>query len=427
MARLWYALYNVLLHVGALACLPVWLFARFARGRYKGQFKERMGILPRDALARFGAAPAIWVHAASAGETSSAVPLVKRLRESCPRAPLLFTVTSRYGKEMARRQLAGVADAILFSPLDLPLFVARFLNRIRPFLYVMVETDLWPNLVRQARARGVKVALASGHAGERRAWRLLRSFGRATLGHVDLFLMQTEDDARRIVERGAPRARVQVLGNLKYDGMAGRVADDERPRLRASFGLPDGARVLVAGSTLEEDEAPVLDAIAALRREGVDLRAVVAPRRTERVGDVTRGCGARGLSCALRTSGGAGDVVVLDTMGELAGTYNLADVAYVGGGFTPEVGLHNVLEPLVCGAPVLLGPHHGKAWRAARELLRCGAGREVGNGAALLGAIRELLSDPAAMGRMRAAGESLLQANRGAAARQAERIRELVA
>jgi 3-deoxy-D-manno-octulosonic-acid transferase len=427
MARLWYALYNALLHVGALVCVPFWLVARLVRGRYRGQFKERMGLLPREALARFGSEPALWVHAASAGETTAAAPLLRELRAAFPRAPLLFTVTSRYGKEMAHRRLGDLADAVLFSPLDLPLFVARFLNRIRPFLYVMVETDLWPNMVRQARRRGAKVALASGHAGERRAWRFLRSFGRATLGHVDLFLMQTEEDARRIVERGAPADRVQVLGSLKFDSTAAYVPSEERPALRADLGVPEGARVLVAGSTLAEDEGPVLDLVAALRREGVPLFAIVAPRRQERVREVVEGGGARGLACALRTRRERGDLLVLDTMGELARAYNVADVAYVGGGFTPDVGLHNILEPMVCGVPVLFGPHHGKAWRAARELLRAGAGREVADGKALLHAVRELFADAEAMERMRRAGEALLRANRGAAARQAARIRELVA
>ncbi|MGH7162411.1 MAG: 3-deoxy-D-manno-octulosonic acid transferase, partial [Planctomycetota bacterium] len=142
---LWYALYNVLVHLGALLCLPFWLFARFLRGRYRGQFRERMGILPRAALARFGERPAVWVHAASAGETVSAGPLVRRLREAFPDAPFLLTVTSRYGKEMAERSLGGAVDAVLFSPLDLPWFVRRFLERVNPLLYVMVETDLWPN------------------------------------------------------------------------------------------------------------------------------------------------------------------------------------------------------------------------------------------------------------------------------------------
>lgn len=414
--------YNVALHLGALACLPFWLIARLVRGRYRGQFKERMGILPDGLLSAFPGEGAVWIHAASAGETAAAVPLVKRLRDLLPRRPFLFTVTSRYGKEMAVRRLAGVVDAIAFSPLDLPLFCRRFLRRVRPSLYVMVETDLWPNLVVLAKRRGARVAVASGHAGPRT---FPRPFWRSVFRSVDLLLMQSEADARHIVARGAAPERVRVAGNLKFDGAA-RMDPAAIPSWRAELKLPERARVLVAGSTLLEDEAPVLDAVRAIRAEGVDLVAVVAPRRQERVAPLLDACAARGLPAATRTGGGAGAVLVLDTMGELQRTYEIADVAYVGGGFTPEVGLHNVIEPLVCETPVLMGPHRGKARRLAEEVLRAGAGIEVPDGAALARDLRSLLLDGARRSALAAAGRDLLAAHRGAADRQAKGLAELL-
>lgn len=294
---IWYAIYNIALHLGALLCLPFWLAARVFRGRYRGQFKERMGILPAEMLARFDGSGAVWIHAASAGETAAAAPLVLRLRDLLPRRPFLFTVTSRYGKEMAVRRLGGVVDAIAFSPLDLPLFCRRFLRRIRPSLYVMVETDLWPNLVLIAKRRGAKVAVASGHAGPRT---FPRPFWRRVLRDVDLLLMQSEPDARHIVARGAPPGRVHVSGNLKFDGAA-RMDAAALPAWRKELGLPQAARVLVAGSTLLEDEALVLDAVRDLRAEGIELVAIVAPRRQERVLPLLEACSARGLPAARRT------------------------------------------------------------------------------------------------------------------------------
>ncbi|HEX5135976.1 MAG TPA: glycosyltransferase N-terminal domain-containing protein [Planctomycetota bacterium] len=421
---IWYAVYNVALHLGALVCLPFWLVARLLRGRYRGQFKERMGILPAEILARFPQGEgAVWIHAASAGETAAAVPLVRRLRDLLPRRPFLFTVTSRYGKEMALKRLSGVVDAIAFSPLDLPLFCRRFLGRVRPSLYVMVETDLWPNLVVLAKRRGAKVAIASGHAGPRT---FPRPFWRYVFGRVDLLLMQSEADARHVVARGAPVARVRVGGNLKFDGAA-RMDAAALPAWRAELKIPEGARVLVAGSTLPEDEGPVLDAVRALRAEGVDLVAVVAPRRQERVPPLLGACSARGLAAATRTGGGSGAVLVLDTMGELQRAYEVADVAYVGGGFTPEVGLHNVIEPLVCEVPVLMGPHRGKARRLAEEVLSAGAGLEVADGPALAAALRALLADEARRKALASAGRALLSLHRGAADRQARSLAELLA
>jgi 3-deoxy-D-manno-octulosonic-acid transferase len=419
---IWYAIYNVALHLGALVCLPFWLAARLLRGRYRGQFLERMGILPDEVLAPFPGEGAVWIHAASAGETAAAAPLVRKLRDLLPRRPFLFTVTSRYGKEMAARRLEGVVDAVAFSPLDLPLFCRRFLRRIRPSLYVMVETDLWPNLVILAKRRGARVAIASGHAGPRT---FPRAFWRRVFRDVDLLLMQSEGDAGHIVARGAPRERVEVMGNLKFDGAA-RMDPDAIAGWRAELEIPEGARVLVAGSTLEEDEAPVLDAVRALRAEGLDLVAVVAPRRQERVAPVLEACAARGLAAARRTGGGSGAVLVLDTMGELQRAYEVADVAYVGGGLTPEVGLHNVIEPLVCEVPVLMGPHRGKARRLAEAVLRAGAGLEVRAGAALLAELRSLLTDDARRRALSAAGRDLLAAHRGAAERQARRLAGLV-
>jgi 3-deoxy-D-manno-octulosonic-acid transferase len=421
--RLWYAFYNVILHVGVLVCLPFWLFVRLVRGRYRGQFLERMAILPPEVREKFGARPAVWIHAASAGETASAAPLVVALREHFPGHPFLFTFTSRYGKDMATRRLGEVVDAICFSPLDLPMFCRRFLDLVRPRLYVMVETDLWPNLVRAAKRRGAAVAIASGHAGPRS---LPRPFWRAVLGHVDLLLMQTEADAQNIRRRGAPPDRVHVMGNLKFDSSAGRLAPGEIAAWREELGLREGAPVFVAGSTLAEDEGPVLEAIAALRAEGLDLSAIVAPRRQERVADVRKRCEACGLEAALRTEGGGAPVLILDTMGELARCYNVAQVAYVGGGLTPDVGLHNLLEPLVCGAPVLFGPHRGKARRIAEEVLRAGAGVEVGGGAALLSTLRALLTDAGQHAGLVERGQAMLADHEGAARRQADRIRELV-
>ena len=419
--RLWYALYDLLLYAGVVACLPFWLFVRGRRGRARGQCLDRMGVLAPEGRARVGVQPALWVHAASAGETAAAVPLVRALKERWPDAPVLFTVTSRYGKEMAQRRLEGVADAVCFSPLDVPYFCRRYLAAIRPRLYAMVETDIWPNLLRQAAKREVPCFLASGYASPRT---FPRSFWRAVFSHVDLFMMQTDEDVRNVVARGAEAARVSVGGNMKFDGSGRALAADELPALREDFGFPAGSPVFVAGSTLLEDEEPILEAIAALRDDGIDLHAIIAPRRQDRVPEVMRALEQRGLDAVRRTEGGRAPILVLDTMGELAVTYNLASVAYVGGGFTPEVGLHNLIEPLVCGAPVLFGPHRGKAARVAHEILRLGAGVEIKDGGALLDTMRRVLTDPDTASRLGRAGKTLLEFHQGAAERQAVWIRE---
>ncbi len=283
----------------------------------------------------------------------------------------------------------------------------------------MVETDIWPNLVRLIDAPCV---LASGYASARS---IPRPFWRAVFRHIDLFLMQTDLDAENMKRRGALPERVKVGGNLKFDGGGDAISADDLSGLRADFDVPDGVPLFVAGSTLAEDESPVLDAICALRAEGIDLRAIVAPRRQDRVPEVLRGLLERGVPAQLRTTGTPAPVIVLDTMGELANTYNIASVAYVGGGLTPDVGLHNLIEPLDGGAPVLFGPHRGKAARIAREILRMGAGIELTDGSELLAKMRSVLMDHEEQRRLVQAGHDLLELHRGAAVRQAQLIEGL--
>lgn len=413
----WFALYNVVLHVGVVACAPFWFAVRFFRGRYKGQFRERMGLLSDDVRGRFGHAPAIWVHAASAGETVAAEPLVRALKKTWPDRPIFFSVTSRYGKRMAENRLTDVVDAICFSPLDLPVFCRRTIGIVQPALYVMVETDIWPNLVRLVRGTCV---LASGYASPRS---FPRAFWSTVFRHIDLFSMQTDQDASNMVRRGALPERVEVGGNLKFDGSGVAKSAEEVCAIRKRFNIPEGVPVFVAGSTLAEDEAPVLDAIAALRTEGIDLHAIVAPRRQDRVPEVLHGLLGRGVPAELRTAARAAPVIVLDTMGELADTYSIASIAYVGGGLTPDVGLHNLIEPLVGGAPVLFGPHRGKAARVVREIMRTGAGVELADGSELLAKMRSVLIDDVERRRLVQAGHDLLDLHRGAAERQAQAIR----
>jgi len=420
----WYLVYNIVLHVGALLCLPFWLFARLVGGRYRGQFAERMGILPAEVVARFGGSGAVWVHAASAGETSSAVPLLRDLRARDPARPMLFTVTSRYGKEMAQRRLGDLVDAICFSPLDLPWFCRRFLRRVKPAVYLMIETDLWPNLVRLARRGGAVVAVASGHAGPRS---FPRPFWRAVFRNVDRFWMQSAVDAANLVARGADPARVEPVGNMKFDAATAAAPAEGPEAVAREFGFDPARPLLVAGSVLAEDEGPVLDAIVTLRSGGIHLLALLAPRRQERVAAVLAACAERGLDAVRRTDGRPGALVVLDTMGELARAYRAASVAYVGGGWTPDVGLHNLLEPLVCGVPVLFGPHHGKASRIAAEIVREGAGIEVADGGAFAEALRALIAGPERRAAIVRAGEGLLTRHHGAAARVLARLDALVA
>ncbi|MFQ5767556.1 MAG: 3-deoxy-D-manno-octulosonic acid transferase [Acidobacteriota bacterium] len=421
-ARLWAGLYTVLLEAGQTAVAPLGLAYRLA-GRELGNLNRRRGVLPASTLSRLNGRRAIWVHAASAGETAAAFPLVCRLQDALPDHPVLFTVTSPYGLAMARRQMGERVAGIHYAPLDLPRYCRRLLRQVRPLLYLVVENDVWPNMVRMVKEQGGKVIVASGQAGPRT---FPREFWRATFRHVDRFLMQTDGDARNIVSRGALPSRVEVMGNLKMEGRVPPLAGGERRCMEEEFGFPAGASILVAGSVQKEDEVPVLEAVARLRQEGIDLRAVVAPRRLDRVAAIEQRCVSLHLASVRRTAGGRAPVVILDSMGELARVYGLARVAYVGGGFTRPGGLHNLAEPLALGVPVLYGPFHGQVTRLAGEVLKEGAGLEIRKKAALAPALGRVLRREKLRGQMAAAAEALMAPHRGASTRYLQAILALL-
>jgi 3-deoxy-D-manno-octulosonic-acid transferase len=338
---------------------------------YRAGAGERLGRVPAKAL-HLPAAP-IWLHCASVGETRSAAPLVARLRERLPEQPLLVSTTTTTGRAVAEHDLG--ADVAMLLPLDALRIVDRVLRRVRPRIVILIETELWPGLLRAAAAIGAPVAMVSGRLSAR-AYARYRWAGPlfpAALAHVAAFGMQSADDAERIVALGAPPERVRVTGSLKASPQAAPTA----PPLD---GLT-GRRVLVAASTQPGEEEFVLQAFAALRRMYPDALLILAPRRPERFDAVAQLVTATGWP-ARRRSQLDGDVpadvqvLVLDTLGELARFLPAAWAVFVGGSIAP-IGGHNVLEPAAYGRPVVFGPHTENVAAAATALCAAGGGHVV--------------------------------------------------
>jgi len=373
---------------------------------------------------RFGFAPrrpdgvALWVHAVSVGETLAALPLVRRLLERLPPHSVLVTTTTPAGAERVREALG---DRVLHAwvPYDLPGAVRRFLARVQPRRAIVMETELWPNLFRALAARRVPVVIANARLSPRSVGRYARVRGLAaqTLGHCTAIAAQSEADAGRFRAIGADPARVHVLGNLKFDlelpadqVAAGRV-------LRARWGA--GRPVWIAASTHEGEEAAALQAHRILLSRLRQAVLVLVPRHPQRFDAVARLAVASGLRCARRSAVGGEaalqDVQVLvgDSMGEMAMYFGTADVAFVGGSLV-EVGGHNVLEPAALGLPVLFGPHMFNFEQARALLLEHGAARQIGGLLELEPALSKLFHDDAAREAMGRAGREVLHANRGA-------------
>jgi len=392
-----YVIYTALVWVVMLfVFVPVALVRRLTRG------------VPLNVRARLGRGkpgggrgPSGWVHAVSVGESIAAAPLVDGLRRLYPELPLVMTTVTSTGAQIVRERFAGLVTHRFF-PLDFPAAARRAVASIDPVFLICMETELWPNTLRTLRSRGVPVMIANGRISDRsyRRYRLARRFMTTVLADVRVFAMQSDEDARRIIALGAQPERVVVTGNIKADAAAADPpgSGDVWRRLLA---LAPGQRVWVAGSTHPGEEDLVLDAHRAALAEFPELVLVVAPRHPERTRDVLALIERRGWpvvrrselpAAAASAAGPVPPVVVLDTIGELAMLYSIADVVFVGGSLVP-IGGHNVLEAAQRRKPVLIGPHTTNFRESAGLLESVGAATVVRDAAELGRELRRLLGD----------------------------------
>lgn len=419
-----YVLYSVLLAAAFVIALPVYAWRGRRSGKYMRTFRERMGRLPADLGA--GGRPAIWVHAVSVGEVLTARELVRALKARLPDHALFVSTTTETGQEVARRSLPE-ADGLFFAPFDWAGPVRSVLTRLRPRLLVLVETELWPNTIREARRSGARVAVVNGRLSPRSypRYRLVRGLLKTVLQEVDLFLMQAEAHAERARRIGAPPERVHVSGNLKFDSLKDPQASESLARL-----IPDSGPLWIAGSTVTGEEELVLQAFLEALSRTPGLRLLIAPRHPERFAVVPALVESRGVRCARRTllTGAWQDapVLVLDTLGELAQAYPLATVVFVGGSLVPSGG-HNVLEPAAAGKAVIVGPHMENFQEIADEFLAEGALVQVQDAAGLGREVQRLLADPAAREALGGRARGLVDRNRGALRRTVDALVGLLA
>ncbi|MEW7983696.1 MAG: 3-deoxy-D-manno-octulosonic acid transferase [gamma proteobacterium symbiont of Phacoides pectinatus] len=389
----------------------------------------------RDRLSeRFGFADlrvcgvSIWIHSVSVGETQAAEPLVRQLLERYPGYPVVITTTTPTGAERVRT-LFGDTVLHAYFPLDIPFAVDRFLERTRPAVLVMMETEIWPNLLLACRRRSIRTVLANARMSARSAAGYARFSGlsREVFAALDAVAAQTAPDAARFVALGACPERVRVTGSIKFDVRLPASLREQAEVLRRQWG---GRAVWVAASTHEGEEAQVLEAHQRVLAAHPGALLVLVPRHPERFERVAALVKKTGLTLARRSSGtvvGGGTQVCLgDTMGELMVFLAAADAAFVGGSLVPTGG-HNVLEPAALGLPVVFGPHMFNFSTISTMLLEEGAALEVGSAEALSEVIGGWLGDASERTRVGARGREMVAANRGAVQRLLEVLeRQLV-
>ncbi|MBS1149672.1 MAG: 3-deoxy-D-manno-octulosonic acid transferase [Myxococcaceae bacterium] len=384
-------LYVLLSYLVFAIALPVLCLHRKTRDG----LRQRLGFY-REGDLPSGGAPRIWLHGASAGDLLALSPMIDRLRARFPGARVILSTITNTGYLMAKERLAGKIDAVIFAPWDLWGATRRAIRAVKPSLLVLEYTEIWPNLIRAAHRSGARLALTNGRFSPAAMgrYKLLFTLIGNPLADIDLFLMREQDEAERVLALGAPRERVFVTGNTKFDALVPPEGAAEDADLRAAFNMPAAARVWIAGSTHEGEEELLLQVYQRLLHDFADLRLVIAPRYIDRAERIVSLIHAAGLSAGLRSSRNpsAAQVVVLDSIGELARAYRLATFVFVGGSFTTRGG-QNILEPAAQGRPVLFGPHM-ENFRDSVQVLVGRGGIQVNDPDHLHRVVTELLSQP---------------------------------
>jgi 3-deoxy-D-manno-octulosonic-acid transferase len=432
--------YNIALLAVLVAGSPWWIWRIATTQKYREGLRERLGWVrigrdgcfkgQRDGWTKKDR-PLIWIHAVSVGEVLAVSRLVKTMDAAWPEYFVAISTTTRTGQVLARERFG--ANRVFYCPLDLPWAVRAYLNALKPRMLVLAETEFWPNLLSGCFKRGIPVAVVNARISDR-SWpryRRLQWLWRPFLRRLNPVLAQSEMDAERLRAIGCAPERVRVAGNLKFDVRAAEEAD-ATVQLKA-WGA--GSRFIVAGSTLEGEEAALLEAWPALLNADPRLVMVLAPRHPERFEEVAALLEKSGLTwvrrsdwrsdkASERTPIKPGAVVLLDTIGELSSVYSLASIAFVGGSLIPAGG-HNPLEPAQFGVPIVMGPHYANFRTIVEELL-AHDGMRIAQKEELASALIELIQDRASAEAMGLRAKQVFDQQAGATERTVRALQALL-
>lgn len=420
-----YWIYSALLALWLLVSLPYWLIQMSRHGKYRAGLRQRLGRVPSHLLSRTG--PVIWIHAVSVGEVIAVSELIDRLREAFPQRRIIVSTTTDTGQRLARKRFGD--ENVIYFPLDFAFAIKPYLQALRPELVVIAETEFWPNFLRLAHASGATIAIVNARISDRSwpGYRRVRWLLRGILAQVSLFLAQTDEDQKRLVDIGAPANRVKVSGNLKFDAPL-PAPPPVVASLRDSFSRDGATPVLVCGSTVEGEEPLLLRTFENILASHPKALMILAPRHPERFAQVATTLEQLGIRFWRRSLWNGepitGGVLLIDTIGELASLYALADIAFVGGSLVPRGG-HNILEPAQHGVPIVVGNHTENFRDIISLFQRHDAVRIVGP-AELPLVFLELISNQAERQSLGSRAKETLQSQQGATARTLDALKNLM-
>ena len=432
-----FIIYNLLLHIGTGLGFPVILYKLSTTARYQISLKERLGLLPQHIRSDWEPGDWVWLHAVSVGEVIAAVPIVREVKKTWPQLKVLLSTVTVTGYRTAQEKIPW-ADQFIFFPFDYPWSVKRVIDFVQPRLFLAMETELWPNFFHYLAQKGVPSAIINGRLSPKsyKGYRRVRFFMRHVLSQIDLFGMQTEADAYRIQQLGAPPERVMVLGNVKFDRATSltAISKEELHTLRQSLSLNGQEQVIIAGSTHRGEEEIIVEVYGQLRLHYPSLVLIIAPRHIERAEEIEELIKRKGLRSIRRTKllaeGSVPQkdqkpIIILDTLGELASLYALGTLVFVGGSLVPTGG-QNLLEPAVHKKPVFFGPSVFNFEEIGRILIESGGGIQIQDGQGLANKMLELLQQPQKIEELGEKAQQVVFANQGAVSRYLELIKELL-
>jgi len=416
-----YILYNLILVLATIILSPYILFKLATVPKYRGGISQKLGRVRKGVLKVIGGTRPIWVHAVSVGEVMAAHPLIRELKKKYPGRKLILSTVTVTGNFTAKQRVPE-ADAVFYFPFDYPWIVRRVIQKINPVIVLVAETELWPNFFRELQRQGIPSALINGRISPRSYGNYLRfrRFFTEVFKSVTLFCMQSDEDAARIRDIGAPPDRVMVTGNLKFDQKIS-------PAQQRPVAIAAGRRVITAGSTHRGEEAILLEIFSRLRKKYPDLVLIIAPRHPERFDEVCGLITSAGYECQRRTrlKGPVRDVVLLDTIGELRAFYGACDIAFVGGSLV-KVGGHNLLEPAAMKKPVIFSRYMFNFKEISEALIQAGGGLMVKDKEELYVKLDNLLSDKQLSSTMGEKAFKVIAANSGATVRTIDAVHRLI-
>ena len=422
-------IYSIILSIGFLLMSPLFLLRR---EKYAAGFGQRLGNYPEF---KHDGRPVIWLHCVSVGETNAARPLVDSLLENFPDHRLVFSTTTKTGHELVQKIFAEKADAVIYFPFDFRFSVRRAMERYKPSLVLLMETEIWPRFIREAKSSGAKVSIVNGRLSKNSFGRYskIRSLISRVLADVDLALMQGEADAERMFALGMPEAKTRVTGNLKFDQPLSEIDADLTDHFRSRFGINSAKPLIIAASTHEPEEQYVLESLDG--ELGHTCRLLLAPRHPERFDEVEnllRNTTYRFVRRRSEPSSDdiAADIILLDSIGELRAVYPLAEIVFVGGSLIPHGG-QSVIEPAVAGKAIVTGPYTANFDSVLKDMVASRAiiqtppvEQEFQNSERLFEEFDLLLREPERRKTLGENAKAVMAASRGATLRSIEYLNE---